>query len=131
MVKPHVARSHAEPVSLRMARVVSLFIIGVATLLSCRAREPQRPAVPHPLRLTLAFAPPSSCVVSFTDHHFTLPAQEKQLLVALRQQVRSSMDAFVTGGPEIPYKCFGYAIFVAQRAGFARPGFIAEPPAEP
>jgi hypothetical protein len=79
----------------------------------------------------LAFTPPSSCVVSFAERHFDLPAQERQLLVALRRQAGSSPSAMVSGGPDVPFKCFGYAVFVAQRAGFVRVGFVAEPSTEP
>jgi hypothetical protein len=114
-----------------MARLVSLLMIGLATLAGCGAMNPQRRAVSQPLPITLAFTPPSSCVVSFAEGHFSLPAQERQLLVALRREVRSSSGAIVNGGPEIPYKCFGYAVFITQRAGFSEVGFVAEPPAEP
>lgn len=36
----------------------------------------------------------------------------------------------VLAGTDVPYKCFGLAIYTLQRAG-AQAGFIAEPPPEP
>jgi biopolymer transport protein ExbD len=39
-------------------------------------------------------------------------------------------EAHIRGDINTPYKCIGGAIFTMQRAGFARVGFISEPPAE-
>ena len=67
-------------------------------------------------------------------HHgqsFALPSDEPALLMALRRQAAMSPAARVDGDITIPYKCFGYAVYVAQRAGFKRVGFIAEPPPPP
>lgn len=38
-------------------------------------------------------------------------------------------EAHIRGDVDTPYKCIGGAIFTMQRAGFARVGFISEPPA--
>ncbi|HEY0111736.1 MAG TPA: biopolymer transporter ExbD [Allosphingosinicella sp.] len=37
-------------------------------------------------------------------------------------------EAHIRGQVDTPYKCIGGAIFTMQRAGFARVGFISEPP---
>ena len=37
-------------------------------------------------------------------------------------------EAHVRGDINTPYKCIGGAVFTMQRAGFARVGFISEPP---
>ena len=37
-------------------------------------------------------------------------------------------EAHIRGDVNTPYKCIGGAIFAMQRAGFARIGFISEPP---
>ena len=37
-------------------------------------------------------------------------------------------EAHIRGDVNTPYKCVGGAIFTMQRAGFARVGFISEPP---
>ena len=38
-------------------------------------------------------------------------------------------EAHIRGDINTPYKCIGGTIFTMQRAGFARVGFISEPPA--
>ena len=37
-------------------------------------------------------------------------------------------EAHIRGDVNTPYKCIGGTIFAMQRAGFARVGFISEPP---
>jgi len=37
-------------------------------------------------------------------------------------------EAHIRGDVDTPYRCIGGAIFTMQRAGFARIGFISEPP---
>jgi biopolymer transport protein ExbD len=39
-------------------------------------------------------------------------------------------EAHIRGGVNTPYRCIGAAIYTVQRAGFARIGFISEPPPE-
>lgn len=38
-------------------------------------------------------------------------------------------EAHIRGDINTPYRCIGGAVFTMQRAGFARVGFISEPPA--
>ncbi len=38
-------------------------------------------------------------------------------------------EAHIRGDVDTPYKCVGGAVYTMQRAGFARVGFISEPPA--
>ncbi len=38
-------------------------------------------------------------------------------------------EAHIRGDINTPYKCIGGAVYTMQRAGFARVGFISEPPA--
>ncbi|MCW3798729.1 biopolymer transporter ExbD [Sphingomonas sp. BN140010] len=38
-------------------------------------------------------------------------------------------EAHLRGDINTPYKCIGGAVFTMQRAGFARVGFVSEPPA--
>ena len=40
-------------------------------------------------------------------------------------------EAHIRGDINTPYRCIGGAIFAMQRAGFARVGFISEPPGGP
>ncbi len=41
----------------------------------------------------------------------------------------SMPEAHIRGDIDTPYKCIGGTIYTMQRAGFARVGFISEPPA--
>jgi biopolymer transport protein ExbD len=38
-------------------------------------------------------------------------------------------EAHIRGDVDTPYKCIGGTVYTMQRAGFARVGFISEPPA--
>ena len=40
-------------------------------------------------------------------------------------------EAHIRGDVNTPYRCIGGAVFAMQRAGFARVGFISEPPGGP
>ena len=40
-------------------------------------------------------------------------------------------EAHIRGDVNTPYRCIGGAVFTMQRAGFARVGFISEPPGGP
>ena len=40
-------------------------------------------------------------------------------------------EAHIRGDINTPYRCIGGAVFTMQRAGFARVGFISEPPGGP
>jgi hypothetical protein len=108
-----------------------LAMLLAVVLGGCHAKSGREPAHPPPVPLSLAFSPPSSCIVSVASTAFSLPAQEKPLLAALRRQASTSSNAILAGGPEIPFKCVGYAVYVAQRAGFARVAFAADPPPVP
>ena len=37
-------------------------------------------------------------------------------------------EAHIRGDIDTPYRCIGGAIYTMQRAGYARIGFISEPP---
>ena len=54
---------------------------------------------------------------------------EEALLAAARGW--RERGARVVGTPETPYKCLGGTIFILQRAGIKRVGFVAEPPPTP
>ena len=44
------------------------------------------------------------------------------------ENVTELPEAHIRGDVETPWRCIGGAIFTMQRAGFARVGFISEPP---
>ncbi|HYI39718.1 MAG TPA: hypothetical protein VE053_05290 [Allosphingosinicella sp.] len=81
--------------------------------------------------IRLALDPPGACRASLGGRDFALPANEAAFLAALRSRAKASPDAIVTAGETTPYDCFGHTVFLAERAGFRRVGFIAEPPPPP
>ena len=78
--------------------------------------------------IKVVYEPPQTCLITVEDQTFTLPADETSLRTALKLQAARYPAARVDGDVTTPFKCFGYAVFVAQGAGFKRVGFIAEPP---
>ncbi|HEX8126187.1 MAG TPA: hypothetical protein VF548_11440 [Allosphingosinicella sp.] len=58
------------------------------------------------------------------------PSAETMLAEAARRWRGRSV--IILGGAEVPYKCFGLAVYVLQREMVdGRIGFISEPPPEP
>jgi len=79
------------------------------------------------LRLRVQFTEPDTCKIEVEGKSFSLPKDEDALLVALKSRSSKGRRISVGGGTEIPYRCIGHAIYLAQRAGFEKVGFIAEP----
>lgn len=111
------------------------YLLGVlslsVTLASCQLAQRQGYAVPSTSKITvikLAYEPPETCRVTVDGQSFTLPSDEPELTAALKLQATRYRTARVDAVMTIPYKCVGYAVFVAQRAGFKRASFIAAPP---
>jgi hypothetical protein len=82
----------------------------------------------------LAYVQPDTCRMTVdgqTFEHFLdgrANSAENHLQATLERQAVGHSTARIDGDETIPYKCFGWAVFSAQRAGFKRVGFIAEPP---
>lgn len=58
-----------------------------------------------------------------------LEAEVKKLGGIQNITVDNMPEAHIRGDVNTPYKCVGGAVFTMQSAGFARVGFISEPPA--
>ena len=80
------------------------------------------------LPMTVEFRPPFVCQVSFAGQTFSLPDERDGMVGALRELRRDWRSASIRGGMEAPYRCVGEAIYLAQRAGFKKVGFVAQPP---
>lgn len=80
------------------------------------------------LQLAISFEAPNVCRVSVSDQSFLMPEQDDALLAALKPLVEKDRVLSIVGGMEIPYRCIGHTIYTAQRAGFKKVGFVAEPP---
>jgi hypothetical protein len=56
--------------------------------------------------------------------------EEAERLLAAAARAWRGRPATVLAGVDVPYKCFGLAIYALQRAGLPKVGFIAEPAPE-
>ena len=101
-------------------------LLGLVSGCQSGERAEQRLAV-----IEVAIEAPDGCRVSIDGTSFSLPKEEKALLARLMLKAKSFPDADIKKDVSVPYKCVGGAIFLAQRAGFQRVGFIAEPPPPP
>lgn len=81
-----------------------------------------------PLLVTIRFATPATCEVGFSGQGFSLPKDEDRMVAAFRELRRDWRSVSIVGGVETPYRCIGQVIFLAQRGGFKKVGFKAEPP---
>lgn len=79
------------------------------------------------LRLRVQFAEPAACKIDLEGKSFSLPDDEDALLAALKSRYAKGRRISVGGGADIPYRCLGHAIYLAQPAGFEKVGFVAEP----
>jgi biopolymer transport protein ExbD len=106
-------------------------ILGLAILLLAACASPTPGAPAGTVVIRLAVDPADTCRASLGDSLFALPADEAAFTAALRARAREARNATVDANPLVPYTCFGNAVSLAQRAGFERVGFIAEPPPGP
>ena len=69
------------------------------------------------------------CIVNVESRPFTLPAGEARLTAHLQRLTARSQGALMGGEDEAPsYRCWTFALFVVQRVGFKRLGFVSAPP---
>jgi hypothetical protein len=102
---------------------VSLSVALSGCQLGHRSSSYSQPAI-----LKVEFDTSQVCQVVVDGQNFALPADEPALKAALTLQAARYRAAKVVGRGHIPYKCFGYAIFIAQGSGFKRVDFFAGPP---
>ena len=95
---------------------------------------------PENVNLTVRGAPDGSCEVYWNltkvDSKDLLDRAVKKLedqieaVGGVENITEENMpEAHIRGDVDTPYKCIGGAVYNMQRAGFARVGFISEPPA--
>ncbi|HEX8364270.1 MAG TPA: hypothetical protein VF603_03185 [Allosphingosinicella sp.] len=94
--------------------------------------SPGRPAAPPLLELVLTRAGPAACRVTVAAHSFDLPRDEAGLTAALQVTAHppDRTTVIVARDPQMVYRCVGHAVYIAQRAGLTRVGFISEPAPE-
>ena len=95
---------------------------------------------PENVNLTVRGAPDGSCEVYWTMTKVNSQELIDRAVKKLEDQIaavggvdniteENMPEAHIRGDVNTPYKCIGGAIYTMQRAGFARVGFISEPPA--
>ena len=129
-----------------MLVMLIIFLIAVPVVL--QSIPVQLPAVryeatvtkPENVNLSVRGAPDGSCEVYWNLTKVTneeLLDRAVKKLEGLIEDVggvenvteENMPEAHIRGDINTPYKCIGGTIFTMQRAGFARVGFISEPPA--
>ena len=95
---------------------------------------------PENVNMTVRGEPDGSCGVYWNltkvDSKDLLDRAVKKLEDEIKRQggvenitEETMPEAHIRGDVNTPYKCVGGAVYTMQRAGFARVGFISEPPA--
>jgi len=94
---------------------------------------------PENVSLSVRGGPGGSCEVYWNLTQVTNDELLDLAVKKLEQQIKAvggvenineenMPEAHIRGDINTPYKCIGGAVFTMQRAGFARVGFISEPP---
>ena len=86
---------------------------------------------PENVSLTVRGGPGGSCEVYWNLMRVTQKALEDQIkrVGGVENITDENMpEVHVRGDVNTPYKCIGGTVFTMQRAGFARVGFISQPP---
>ena len=94
---------------------------------------------PENVSLTVRGAPGGTCEVYWNLTRVDSQQLLDRAVAKLEEQIEkvggvenltdeTMPEAHIRGDVDTPYKCIGGAIFTMQRAGFARIGFISEPP---
>ena len=95
---------------------------------------------PENVNLAVRGGPGGTCEVYWQLQRVNNEELLDRAVAALEAQIRkvggvenitdeNMPEVHIRGDINTPYKCIGGAIFTMQRAGFARVGFISEPPA--
>ena len=115
---------------MNLRKATISIVLCVATLLPMAAvlRATTGGRSKDVLQLAITFEAPNVCRVNVGDQSFLMPEQDDALLAALKPLVEKGRVLSIVGGMEIPYRCIRHTIYTAQRAGFKKVGFVAEPP---
>ena len=110
----------------RMRRSHSTLIgLFVGLLGACQSTVPK----PASVAIEIAWQAPGTCRIIVAGQSYVVGADDAGLKEALKRAIAKSRDAYLKSDDlNVPYKCVGAAIIMAQEAGFKRVGFVAEPP---
>ena len=69
-----------------------------------------------------------ACYASVEGNSFKLPDDAPRFKQRLKQLRKTWREASIVGGTDVPYRCVGGVIYIAQSAHFRKVGFVGEPP---
>ena len=129
-----------------MLVLLIIFLIAVPVVLQTvpvklpNVRYEPTTTKPENVNLSVRGAPDGSCEVYWNLTKVNNEDLLDRAVKKLEEQIKAvggaeniteenMPEAHIRGDVDTPYKCIGGTVFTMQRAGFARVGFISEPPA--
>jgi biopolymer transport protein ExbD len=133
------------PLADTMLVMLIIFLIAVPVVIQTvpvqlpNVRYEPTTTKPENVSLTVRGAPGGDCEVYWNLTRVDSEDLLNRAVRALEDQIQAvggvenlteqnMPEAHIRGDVDTPYKCIGGTIFTMQRAGFARIGFISEPP---
>jgi biopolymer transport protein ExbD len=133
------------PLADTMLVMLIIFLIAVPVVIQTvpvqlpNVRYEPTTTKPENVSLTVRGAPDGNCEVYWNLTRVDSEELLNRAVRALEDQIQAvggvdslteqnMPEAHIRGDVDTPYKCIGGTIFTMQRAGFARIGFISEPP---
>jgi biopolymer transport protein ExbD len=134
------------PLADTMLVMLIIFLITVPVVLQTvpvqlpQVRYDPTTTKPENVNLSVRAAPDGSCEVYWNLTKVSSQELLDRAVKKLEDQIaavggvenlteETMPEAHIRGDINTPYRCIGGAVFTMQRAGFARVGFISEPPA--
>ncbi len=134
------------PLADTMLVMLIIFLITVPVVLQSvpvqlpQVRYEPTTTKPENVNLSVRAAPDGSCEVYWNLTKVSSQELLDRAVKKLEDQIaavggvenlteETMPEAHIRGDINTPYRCIGGAVFTMQRAGFARVGFISEPPA--
>ena len=134
------------PLADTMLVMLIIFLITVPVVLQTvpvqlpQVRYEPTTTKPENVNLSVRAAPDGSCEVYWNLTKVSSQELLDRAVKKLEDEIKkvggvenineeNMPEAHIRGDVDTPYKCIGGAVFTMQRAGFARVGFISEPPA--
>jgi biopolymer transport protein ExbD len=124
-----------------MLVLLIIFLITVPVVVQFpEVRNEPTETKPENVSLTVRGGPGGSCEVYWNLTPITSEELLDRAVQALEKQIaavggvenineENMPEVHIRGDVNTPYKCIGGTVFTMQRAGFARVGFISQPPA--
>lgn len=110
---------------MRAALPAAVFGAALALLPGCATTPPTSPDD----LVWIGVTGDDRCIVNVERRRFRLPAGEARLTAHLKGLTGRSQGALMGGEDKAPsYRCWTFALFVVQRVGFKRLGFVSAPP---